>query len=55
MRTLIAVPLTCLLVLITRAPEAVAAELCPSPQEMEAILQCWERSDLVHMPRCSGA
>src|SRR6516162_11831573 len=26
-----------------------AAELCPGPQEMKTILECWERSDVAHM------
>lgn len=51
---MIAAFLTCLLVLITQAPEASAAGACPNPQELQRIVDCWGASDVADIPRCSA-
>ena len=55
MRTLIAVPFICLLVLIAYAREASAAEVCPSPPEFVIMWRCMNgTSDLGQIQRCAG-
>jgi hypothetical protein len=50
----IVVFLACLLVLITQAPEASAAGVCPDPRESLRIVDCWGDSDVTDIPRCSA-
>ena len=55
MRTLIVVPLICLLLPITHVWEAAAARMCPSPPEFVIIWRCMNgASDVGQIERCAG-